>query len=89
MQRKKIEIKFLVSERIACELPALNCLYYEGNACHGQSMGYLTALRLCISVGEIFSCAIPFTVINNYAKSCVLQISTVVVPVYHAELLSS
>ena len=39
MQRKKIEIKFLVSERIACEFPALNCLYYEGNTFHGQSMG--------------------------------------------------
>ena len=27
MQRKKIEIKFVVSERIASELAALNCLY--------------------------------------------------------------
>ena len=36
--QKKIEIKILVSEIIASELAGLNCLYYEGNTCHGQSM---------------------------------------------------
>ena len=35
---KKIEKKFLVSEIIACEMAAVNCLYYEGNTCHGKSM---------------------------------------------------
>ena len=34
----KIEIIFLVSEIIASDLAVLNCLYYEGNTCHGQSM---------------------------------------------------
>ena len=37
-KKKKTEINFLVSEIIACELASLNCLYYEGTTCHGQSM---------------------------------------------------
>ena len=37
MQRK-IEKIFLVSEIIASEMAAVNCLYYEGNTCYGQSM---------------------------------------------------
>ena len=37
MQRKMKKI-FLVSEIIASEMAAVNCLYYEGNTCHGQSM---------------------------------------------------
>ena len=35
---KKIEKKFLVPEIIASEMAAVNCLYYEGNTCHGKSM---------------------------------------------------
>ena len=35
---KKIEKKFLASEIIASEMAAVNCLYYEGNTCHGKSM---------------------------------------------------
>ena len=37
MQRK-IQKIFLVSEIIASEMAAVNCLYYERNTCHGQSM---------------------------------------------------
>ena len=37
MQRK-IQKIFLVSEIIASEMASVNCLYYEGNTCHGQSM---------------------------------------------------
>ena len=37
MQRK-IEKNFHVSEIIAIEMAAVNCLYYEGNTCHGKSM---------------------------------------------------
>ena len=37
MQRK-IQKIFLVSEIIASEMAAVNCLYYEGNTCQGQSM---------------------------------------------------
>ena len=37
MQRK-IEKKFLVSEIIAFEMAAVNCLYYEEKTCHSQSM---------------------------------------------------
>ena len=36
--QKKIAKIFLVSERIASEMAAVNCLYYEGNTCHGKSM---------------------------------------------------
>ena len=35
---KKKQEKFLVSEIIASEMAAVNCLYYEGNTCHGKSM---------------------------------------------------
>ena len=47
MQRK-IEKIVLVSEIIASEMAAVNCLYKEGNTCHGQSMPSETILRLCI-----------------------------------------
>ena len=63
--QKKIQKKFLVSEIIASEMAAVNCLYYEGNACHNKSMRSKTVLRLCMSVREIFSNAIAFTMINN------------------------
>ena len=36
--KRKIEKIFLVSEIIASEVAAVNCLYYEGNTCHSQSM---------------------------------------------------
>ena len=36
--QKKIPKIFLVFEITACELAALNCLYYKGNTCDGQSM---------------------------------------------------
>ena len=36
--QKKIEEKFPFSEIIASEMAAVNCLYYEGNTCHGKSM---------------------------------------------------
>ena len=35
---KKIEKKFLVSEIIASEMAAVNCLYYKGYTCHGKSV---------------------------------------------------
>ena len=63
--QKKIKKKFLVSEIIASEMAAVNCLYYEGNAIHNKSMRSETVLRLCMSVREIFSNAIAFTMINN------------------------
>ena len=63
--QKKIEKKFLVSEIIASEMAAVNCLYYEGNACHNKSMRSGTVLRLSMSVREIFYNAIAFTMINN------------------------
>ena len=36
--QKKIQEKFVVSEILASEMAAVNCLYYEGNACHNKSM---------------------------------------------------
>ena len=35
---KKFEKTFFVSERIASEMAAVNCLHYERNTCQGQSM---------------------------------------------------
>ena len=35
---KKIQKKFVVSEIIASEMAAVNCLCYEENTCHSQSM---------------------------------------------------
>ena len=63
--QKKIQKKFLVSEIIASGMAAVNCFYYEGNACHKKSMPSETVLRLCMSVINIFCNAIPFTMINN------------------------
>ena len=63
--QKKIQKKFLVSEIIASEMDAVNCLYYEVNTCHDKSMRKETVLRLCISVREIFSNVIAFEMINN------------------------
>ena len=37
MQRKIAKI-ILVSDIIASQMAPVNCLYYEGNTCHGQSM---------------------------------------------------
>ena len=37
MQKKNQKI-YLVSEIMASEMAAVNCLYYEGNTCHGKSM---------------------------------------------------
>ena len=36
--QKKIQKKFVVFEIIASEIAAVNCLYYKGNTCHGNSM---------------------------------------------------
>ena len=36
--KKKIQKKILLSEIIASEMAAVDCLYYEGNTCHGKSM---------------------------------------------------
>ena len=36
--QKKVEKKFFVSEIIASEDVAINCLCYEENTCHRQSM---------------------------------------------------
>ena len=36
--QKRIEQKFLVSQIITSEMAAVNCLYYEWNACHNKSM---------------------------------------------------
>ena len=36
--QKKIQKNILVSEIIASELAAVNCLCYKGKTCHGQSM---------------------------------------------------
>ena len=48
--QKKIEKKFIVFQIIASDLAALNCLHYEGNTCHGQSMRWQTVLSLLISI---------------------------------------
>ena len=36
--QKKIEKNFFVSQKMASEMAAVNCLDYEGNTCHGKSM---------------------------------------------------
>ena len=36
--QKKIQKNCLGSEIIASGMAAINCLYYEGNTCHGKSM---------------------------------------------------
>ena len=82
--QNKIEKKFLVSQIMASGMAAVNCFYYEGNACHNKSMPSETVLRLWLSVREIFSDPIVFRDINKYAKRAVIQFSTVVLPAHHA-----
>ena len=36
--QSKIGKIILFSDIIASEMAPVNCLYYEGNTCHGQSM---------------------------------------------------
>ena len=36
--QKETKKKFLVSEIIASEMAAVNCLYYEGSTCDDKSM---------------------------------------------------
>ena len=36
--QKTVQKNGLVSEIIASEMAAVNCLYYEGNTCHDKSM---------------------------------------------------
>ena len=63
--QKKIVKKFLLSETVASEMAAVNCLYHEANTCHGQSMPEVTVLRLCKRVRDIFFNGVVFTVIKN------------------------
>ena len=70
--QKKNQTKILVSQIIASELAALNCVYYQGINCDRQSMRYQTLLRLSISVKASSPSPISFKVINNYAKGRVL-----------------
>ena len=79
----KIQKRFLVSEIIASELAALNSFYYEGNTCHGESIGWQILLRLFMWGRDIFSYPIALTMITNYARSGLAQIWTLLVPVHH------
>ena len=45
-----------------------------------------TVRRFCILLKETFSNSIALTLINKYAKSAVVQISTVFGPGYHVAL---
>ena len=67
--QKKIQIKILVSEIIASELAPLNCLYYEGNTCHGREVNALTnSFKTLHIIKRDFFQPLAFTMINNYAK---------------------
>ena len=46
-------------------------------------MCYETVLRFCISLTETFCNLTDFVLINKYGKGGVVQISTVLGPVYH------
>ena len=87
--QKEIEKKILVSKIIASEMAAVNCLYYEGNTCHGNSVRQQTVLRICISARRIFSNPIAFIDINKYAKLTVVMISKVLLPAHHARCQSA
>ena len=78
--QQKFQKKFLLFQIIASDLAALNCLHQEENTCDGQSMRQQTVFSLFISIREISSNPTAFTVINNYAKGGVVQISTVLLP---------
>ena len=51
---KKFGKYYFLSEIIASEDVAINCLCEEENTCHWQSMCQQTVLRFCISPRETF-----------------------------------
>ena len=78
----KMQKKSFLSEIIASEDVAINCLHWEENTCHRQPICQRTVLRLCVSLTQTFSDWFVLTVINKYSKGDVLELSTVFWPVY-------
>ena len=68
---------FFVSEIIATEDVAVNCLYKWVNTCDRQLMSWQTLLKFCISLRETSPNWIVFTVSIKFDKGAVVQISTV------------
>ena len=66
-----------VSYKIAFELVAVNCHFYERNAWNWPSMGNETVLRFYFSLRETFSNSISATVIKKSDKSAAMHISAV------------
>ena len=79
---KKIQKKFFVFEIIACELVALNCLFYADNVCHWRWMCQQRDLWFCVSIKETFSNSATFAVINKYCKGAAIQIARVFRPIF-------
>ena len=68
---------FFVSEIIATEDVAVNCLYKWVNTCDRQLMSWQTLLKFCISLRETSPNWIVFAVSIKFDKGAVVQISTV------------
>ena len=68
---------FFVSEIIATEDVAVNCLYKWVNTCYRQLMSWQTLLKFCISLRETSPNWIVFAVSIKFDKGAVVQISTV------------
>ena len=67
-KKKKMPKMFFVSEIIASENVAINCLCSEDNTSHRQCMRYQAVLRFYIWFRETFSTWIVFTGIKKYGK---------------------
>ena len=75
--------KLLVLKIMAFESGATNSDNPEQYICHWQSMCYETALRLNISLTELFSKSGSPRVMKKYDESALMQISQEFWPFYH------
>ena len=75
--------KIFFFEIIASELVAWNCLYWEGNTCHRQSMCQIKLIRFCIWLRQTFCDSITFKMITKYGNGAVVQTATVFGLVYN------
>ena len=81
-QQKKLK-KLLVLKIIAFESGTRSSHNPEQDICHWQSMCYETALRLNISLTELFSKSGSPRVMKKYDESALMQISQEFWPFYH------
>ena len=78
-----IQKNFFVSEIFASELVSFNYPCEEQDTFHRQQMCSQAVPRFSMSIKETYSNSISLTVTNEYDRGAVMQISTMLVLIYH------